>query len=174
MRAETADLYQMLSDAKSVRQRGAADTPLQRRIGKLGEVLAPVADQHEARVVGTTRTTGTVDALPRGMVVNLAGGIGLQRVDAMYQPGIKQEIERAIDGYRRGIAALQLQPVEQIVCADRRGRRRDQLVHLATERREGEALVVAESLGGLQGTCGHGAVCSHAEPRPDKDGAGCA
>ena len=70
--------------------------------------------------------------------VSVACGIGIQRADPMYQPGANQEVEGAIHCDWRRFVALNLQLVEQFVCADRSVVPADQLVDIAPQRREGQ------------------------------------
>ena len=69
---------------------------------------------------------------------------GVHALDAMDQPVLDQEIERAIDGRRRRAEILVAQLVEQRVGADRLVARPHQLEHPLAQRREAQALVGAQ------------------------------
>src|SRR5262245_38713285 len=77
--------------------------------------------------------------------------IGVERGEAMHEPALKQEIERAVDGRRCRRAAVLLQLVEQCVCADRAVAGPYQLQHAPAQGREPVAAARAQLGGGGDG-----------------------
>ena len=72
---------------------------------------------------------------------------GVHALDAVDQPVLDQEIERAVDGRRRRAEVLVAQLVEQRVGADRLVARPHQLEHAPAQRREAQVLPGAQLFG---------------------------
>ena len=58
-----------------------------------------------------------------------AADIGVERLDAVNESVLAQEIKRTVDGRRRGAAALAAQTFKQVICADRPVLLPDQFQH---------------------------------------------
>ena len=76
-----------------------------------------------------------------------AGDEGVAAFDAVDQPLLAQEIERAVDGDRRRPRAAQRQPVDQLIGAERLVARQQRLQHAAADRRQAPRTRGADRLG---------------------------
>ena len=83
-----------------------------------------------------------------------AGDEGVAAFDAMHQPLLAQEIERAIDGDRRRPRALLGQPVDQLIGAERRMAGQQRFQHPAADRRQLFLVRGAGRLGVRDGVAG--------------------
>ena len=81
-----------------------------------------------------------------GIVIVRAGEKRVAALDAMHEPLFHQEIERAIDGDRRRTRDVLRQFLDHIIGAERAMRRQQRLQHLAADRREALAALLAHRL----------------------------
>ncbi len=116
---------------------------LQRRVVDLDDAVALAADEELADVLAARR---------------VAADEGVQRIDAVHEPGFDQELERAVHGGWCGLVAFLGELGEDVIRADGFVRAPDDLEHALAHRRELEAARGADFFGRADGTADAGGM----------------